>query len=66
MRLPLLFPLAFLSGIHGFFFFMPYLLLVLTAACVIRFAARATLPARPLPSAVPPVPLFQPAELAAA
>ncbi len=36
MRFHLLFPLAFVSGVHGFAIFLPYLLLVLAAAFLVR------------------------------
>jgi len=36
MRLYLLFPLAFVSGIYGFFFFAPYLITVVAVGHLIR------------------------------
>jgi len=51
MRLHLLFPLAFLSGIYGFFFFAPYLIAVVALGHLIRYRREAA--DRKQPVAVP-------------
>lgn len=42
MRIPMLFVMAFLSGVHGFAIFAPYMLLVLLIAYLVRVARRTT------------------------
>jgi hypothetical protein len=64
MRFHLLFPLAFLSGIYGFFFFAPYLLVIVAARYLIRSRRRTA--RRLAPVAAPIKESFAMAGLAAA